>query len=220
VDVTAADVAAGVGLLALPAGLAAGGGGRALPVLPPLPPQAVATPSAATPSVVSRPVRSSVRMGTSCPLARRSTRYRVLRVEHPGQPPVGDCIRPDRAVDPGTTSSTAALLGAVDQHDRGADSGHHQHDDPEPLPRGTAGTTARMEGLGDRETPVSTLGSVSPALIVAIVGLALAAASLAWQTATFVLTGSRVQCELHIGAIGQQHFFVHQPVGRNEVVGA
>jgi hypothetical protein len=45
VDVTAADVAAGVGLLALPAGLAAGGGGSALPVLPPLPPQAVATPS-------------------------------------------------------------------------------------------------------------------------------------------------------------------------------
>lgn len=65
-----------------------------------------------------------------------------------------------------------------------------------------------------------TLGPVSPALIVAILGLTLAAASLTWQATTFVLTGSRVQCELHVGAIGQRQVFVHQPVGRNEVIGA
>ncbi len=65
-----------------------------------------------------------------------------------------------------------------------------------------------------------TLGFVTPALVVAILGLALAIASLTWQAATFVLTGGRVRCELHEGAIGPHRVFIHQPVRRNEMVGA
>jgi hypothetical protein len=37
-------------------------------------------------------------------------------------------------------------------------------------------------------------------LIIAVVGLALAVASLTWQAVTFVLSGSRVKVELHHGA--------------------
>ena len=40
-------------------------------------------------------------------------------------------------------------------------------------------------------------------LVIAVVGLALAAASLAWQAATFALTGSRVKAEILHGALGR-----------------
>ena len=40
-------------------------------------------------------------------------------------------------------------------------------------------------------------------LIIAVVGLALAAASIAWQAATFVLAGSRVRVDILRGAIGR-----------------
>jgi hypothetical protein len=47
------------------------------------------------------------------------------------------------------------------------------------------------------------------ALVVAIVGLALAVASLAWQAATFVLSGSRVRVELLPGATGRGMLITH-----------
>jgi hypothetical protein len=41
-------------------------------------------------------------------------------------------------------------------------------------------------------------------LTLAIVGAVLAAASLAWQAATFVLTGSRITVELRLGALRRE----------------
>jgi hypothetical protein len=46
-------------------------------------------------------------------------------------------------------------------------------------------------------------GTDTTTLVIAVVGLALAAASLAWQTATFALTGSRVRADILRGAIGR-----------------
>lgn len=41
------------------------------------------------------------------------------------------------------------------------------------------------------------------ALVIAIVGVALAAGSLAWQAATYVLTGGRAQVDLRVGALNR-----------------
>lgn len=84
------------------------------------------------------------------------------------------------------------------------------------MPEGGAGR--RPAGTG--RDVAAYIWAVSPALAVASLGLALAVASLTWQAATFVLAGSRVRCELYVGAIGPQQVFVHQPVRPGETIGS
>lgn len=50
-------------------------------------------------------------------------------------------------------------------------------------------------------------------LVIAIVGLALAAASLSWQAATHVLTGGRVRVKLRVGAMSNGAMVTGPPEG-------
>jgi hypothetical protein len=49
---------------------------------------------------------------------------------------------------------------------------------------------------------LGTTGFDTTTLVIAVVGLALAAISLAWQAATFTLAGSRIRVEILRGVIG------------------
>lgn len=57
----------------------------------------------------------------------------------------------------------------------------------------------------------SSGASDTTTLVIAVVGLALAAASLAWQAATFALTGSRVRADFLFGAIGRGVLITYPP---------
>jgi hypothetical protein len=57
----------------------------------------------------------------------------------------------------------------------------------------------------------ASAGSDTATLVIAVVGLALAAASLAWQAATFALTGSRVRADILRGVIGRGVLVTYPP---------
>jgi hypothetical protein len=57
----------------------------------------------------------------------------------------------------------------------------------------------------------SSGASDTTTLVIAVVGLALAAASLAWQAATFALTGSRVRADVLRGVIGRGVLVTYPP---------
>jgi hypothetical protein len=57
----------------------------------------------------------------------------------------------------------------------------------------------------------SSGGTDTTTLVIAVVGLALAATSLAWQAATFALTGSRVRAEILRGGIGRGALVTYPP---------
>jgi hypothetical protein len=54
-------------------------------------------------------------------------------------------------------------------------------------------------------------GGGDTTLVIAVVGLALAAASLAWQAATFALTGSRVRADILRGVTGRGMLVTYPP---------